>query len=278
MVMDRGFSLLALLCLLLIPNSISAEMKPFNIDNQFTATFPTKPTLLGEVEAKYKDSPIIIRSYASTDENNLIVYNGTVVDYSTAMSKINTEEDIKTILRSHATGNLLAINGKLESYKTRIINGFPSAIFSISFKLQDIKLNKYSVITWLNGYMLSWSVQGSPTRSTLSAKKLFYQYLTNFRITKDTVNTSIEEKSNLGNQIIIRGEIISILNNKIPVKAYKSDDGIMHIQSIRSIFMKITRDDGTILFSTIPEFCLEGKKVKSHIAGGVLEISSPLLY
>lgn len=165
----RMICLLTLLC-----GNAYAEFTIYTINNQYEAVFPGSPQLTGEAgngDQKY-------RGYNFTDQANGIIYTATYQIGKTTFKKKDVPEAIHNYVKGYAQLN----NGIVTSYRSQLINGNDSAVFSTKLDLNGVTVRRYAVVAYKNGQFFQWAVTDFASLSLLSAEQIFTQYLPNFSI------------------------------------------------------------------------------------------------
>lgn len=168
----RAINIGALFCLLSC-NSI-ADFAIYTIDNQFEVALPAPPRLVGELgEGKQKH-----KSYDYTDERNMVVYTAT---YQVGITRFRPA-DIPVALSNYVKGQALSVAGIVTSYSNMTINNNESAVFLVTYQHKGMTVRKYGVVSYKDGHFYQWTVQDSPSISSLEAKTIFNEYIGKFLV------------------------------------------------------------------------------------------------
>jgi len=160
-----------LLALFLCGNAL-AEFAIYTIDEEFEAVFPAKPQFIGE----FGKGKLKYRSYNYTDEEGLIVYTAT---YQVGKNVV-PKGGISEALSNYVNGQALVVDGSIEAYEKKVINGNDSATFIVGYQYQGVPIRKYGVVSYKGGHYYQWAVQDFPSMSKLSGENIFRRYLAYF--------------------------------------------------------------------------------------------------
>ena len=150
----------------LLSSVASAEWALYLIDGAFYVPFPAKPEFLGEALPEGQK----IRAYGYADEDAVLVYSAM---HGGIIVSSHKQQSISKALREFAEGQALVVNGKVSSFTDVQHNGHPSARYIIDYQLQGVSVRKYGILSFVDGRVYQWVVQGFPGHSNPRADTVF---------------------------------------------------------------------------------------------------------
>lgn len=146
----------------------------YTIENTFQAYFPSKPRL----NDSQKQNNFVMKSYEYTDEENLIIFNGTVSIFSIGLK--NSEH--KLFLKNGLDGQVKSLGGYNLRMEYVRINNCQAIVYSFNYTGDGHGIKKIGIMALKNETFINWAIQGIDGMSTKNIEDIFKKYKHLFKI------------------------------------------------------------------------------------------------